>query len=136
MRSFNYTGPEQEGHFLIPKIVNHFKERKSIIELGNLHVEREFNDIRDVCDIYAKLLISDAQNETLNLCTGRGVSLLSVIDMMNKIAGYEINVQVNPAFVRPNEIKRLVGSVEKLTSVIGAIEPRSIKDTLLSMYEA
>lgn len=136
MRSFNYTGPQQEGHFLIPKIVNHFKERKSIIELGNLHVEREFNDIRDVCDIYAKLLISDAQNETLNLCTGRGVSLLSVIDMMNKIAGYEINVQVNPAFVRPNEIKKLVGSVEKLTSVIGSIEPRSIKDTLLSMYEA
>jgi nucleoside-diphosphate-sugar epimerase len=134
-RPFNYTGPGQEGHFLIPKIISHFKERKGIIELGNLHVEREFNDIRDVCDIYAKLLTCDTQNETINLCTGRGVTLLSVIDRMNEIAGYEIDVQVNPAFVRPNEIKRLVGSVEKLTSLIGTLEPRSIKDTLLSMYE-
>lgn len=135
-RPFNYTGVGQPEHFLIPKIIGHFKERKSIIELGNLHVEREFNDIRDVCEIYAKLLSSDAEGETLNLCTGRGITLLSVIDRMNEIAGYEIDVQINPAFVRPNEIKRLVGSIEKLTSVIGALEPKSIKDTLLSMYEA
>ena len=135
-RPFNYTGPGQEGHFLIPKIVSHFKERKSIIELGNLHVKREFNDIRDVCDIYAKLLTCDAKGETLNLCTGRGVTLLSVIDKMNETAGYEIDVQVNPAFIRPNEIKRLVGSVDRLTSLIGTIKPRPIRDTLLSMYEA
>lgn len=135
-RPFNYTGPGQEGHFLIPKIVNHFKERKNMIELGNLYVEREFNDIRDVCEIYAKLLSSDAEGETLNLCTGRGVTLLSVIDRMNEIAGYEIEVTVNPAFVRPNEIKRLVGSVDHLTSLIGTIKPRPIRDTLLSMYEA
>lgn len=135
-RPFNYTGVGQPEHFLIPKIVSHFKERKSIIELGNLHVEREFNDIRDVCEIYAKLLSSDAEGETLNLCTGRGVTLLSVIDRMNEIAGYEIDIQVNPAFVRPNEIKRLVGSVDHLTSLIGTIKPRPIRDTLLSMYEA
>lgn len=135
-RPFNYTGVGQPEHFLIPKIVNHFKEHKSIIELGNLHVEREFNDIRDVCEIYAKLLTCDAQGETLNLCTGRGITLLSVIDRMNEIAGYEIEVRVNPAFVRPNEIKRLVGSVDRLTSLIGTIKPRPIRDTLLSMYEA
>ena len=135
-RPFNYTGPGQEGHFLIPKIVSHFKERKSMIELGNLHVEREFNDIFDVCEIYARLLSSDAQGETLNLCTGRGVALLSVIDMMNTIAGYEIEVRVNPAFVRPNEIKRLVGSADKLSSLIGTRKPRPVRDTLLSMYEA
>jgi nucleoside-diphosphate-sugar epimerase len=135
-RPFNYTGPGQEGHFLIPKIVNHFKERKSRIELGNLHVEREFNDIRDVSEIYAKLLAGDAQGETLNLCSGRGVSLLSVIDMMNEIAKYEIEVAVNPAFVRVDEIKRLVGSVAKQNTLIGEIQPISIRDTLLSMYEA
>lgn len=135
-RPFNYTGPGQEGHFLIPKIVNHFKERQRVIELGNLHVEREFNDIRDVCDIYARLLACDAEGATLNLCSGRGISLLSVIDAMNTIAGYEIEVRVNPAFVRPNEIKRLVGATEKLMAIIGNTEPITFQDTLLSMYDA
>lgn len=134
-RPFNYTGPGQEGHFLIPKIVNHFKERKSIIELGNLHVEREFNDIRDVCEVYARLLNCDTQGETLNLCSGRGISLLSVIDIMNIMAGYEIEVRVNPAFVRPNEIKKLVGSTAILESIIGNIPSTDFKSTLYSMYE-
>lgn len=135
-RPFNYTGAGQEGHFLIPKIVSHFKERKSHIELGNLHVEREFNDIRDVCEIYAKLLEGETRGESVNLCTSRGVSLLSVIDMMNEIAGYEIEVSVNPAFVRPNEIKRLVGSSAKLKSIVDKIELTPIHSTLMAMYEA
>lgn len=134
-RPFNYTGPGQEEHFLIPKIVNHFKERKRIIELGNLYVEREFNDIRDVCEIYAKLLTSDTQGEILNLCTGRGITLLSVIDRMNEIAEYEIEVKVNAAFVRPNEIKRLVGSTTILKQTIGNIPLTDLKSTLYSMYE-
>jgi GDP-6-deoxy-D-talose 4-dehydrogenase len=135
-RPFNYTGSGQEPHFLIPKIVSHYQEGKKKIELGNLHVEREFNDIRDVCAIYAALMESDISDVTANLCTGRGIALLSVIEMMNEIAGYEIEVSVNPAFVRPNEIKRLVGSSTKLEALIGDIPLRPFRDTLETMYNA
>lgn len=135
-RPFNYTGSGQEPHFLIPKIVSHYQEGKKKIELGNLHVEREFNDIRDVCAIYAALMESDISDATANLCTGRGIALLSVIEMMNEIAGYEIEVRVNPAFVRPNEIKRLVGSSTKLEALIGDIPLRPFRDTLETMYNS
>lgn len=133
-RPFNYTGVGQEPHFLIPKIVSHYRESKKQIELGNLHVEREFNDIHDVCASYAALMESDIAEETVNLCTGRGIALLSVIEMMNEIAGYKIEVSVNPAFVRPNEIKRLVGSSMKLEALIKNIPLRPFRDTLETMY--
>jgi len=134
VRPFNYTGVEQEEHFLIPKIVSHYKLGKKTIELGNLDVKREFNDISYVCDIYTKLLQSDIKSETVNICSNRGIKLLEVIEMMNEIAQYTIDVKVNPAFVRANEIKSLTGSTNKLTSLLGDIEQKVFKDTLEEMY--
>ena len=133
-RPFNYTGIGQEKHFLIPKIVNHFKAKKQVISLGNLDVKREFNDISYVCDIYKRLLLSNIKSETLNIASNRGIKLLDVIEMMNEIAGYTINVEVNPAFVRKDEIKSLTGSTEKLTSFLGKVKQKAFVDTLREMY--
>ena len=55
---------------------------------------------------------------------------------MAGIAGYEIEVRVNPAFVRANDVLTLVGSNHKLSSVIGAIEPTPLAETLRWMYLA
>ena len=136
VRPFNYTGTSQEEHFLIPKIVKHFKESKKEIELGNLDVSREFNDINYVCEVYKKLLESDVKSEVVNICSNRGIKLLDVIEMMNELAGYEIDVKVSPAFVRKDEIKTLTGSTTKLFELIGHVEQKEFKDTLREMFEA
>ncbi len=135
-RPFNYTGVGQAENFLIPKIVKHFKEKKGFIELGNLDVSREFNDVSFVCEVYEKLLKCEKVSGTVNICSGRGIKLLEVIDMMNEIAGYSIDVKVNPAFVRKDEIKSLTGSPEKLFNMIGSVEQCSFHETLKKMYEA
>jgi len=135
-RPFNYTGVGQESHFLIPKIVKHFKEKKQTIELGNINVAREFNDVSHVVDIYYKLLLSDAKSTIVNLSSNKPVKLLDVISIMQDIAGYEINIEVNPAFVRANEIKSLAGSTKKLESMIGLSDEFSLKSTLRNMYES
>lgn len=135
-RPFNYTGVGQEAHFLIPKIVSHFKEGKKEIELGNIHVSREFNAISSVLDIYHKLLLCDTRSNIVNLSSNKPIKLLDVIDMMNDIAGYKIDVKINPTFVRANEIKYLSGSTIKLTKLIGIIEPKELKTTLKDMFEA
>ena len=108
-RPFNYTGIGQAGNFLIPKIVNHFRENKKQIELGNINVSRDFSDVRDIAKSYVDLLESDVCSEVFNLCSGNVHSLSSIITKMEKIAGYSIDVQVNPDFVRENEIKILGG---------------------------
>ena len=53
-----------------------------------------------------------------------------------RIAGYRIEVHVNPAFVRANEVLTLVGSNAKLVRAIGRIEPTPLVDTLRWMYKA
>jgi GDP-6-deoxy-D-talose 4-dehydrogenase len=135
-RPFNYTGVGQAEHFLIPKIVKHFKEKKDVIELGNLHVEREFNDIFFVCEIYKKLLESQSKSEIVNICSNKGIKLLDIIKDMNEISKYKINVEVNPAFVRKDEIKSLTGSTNKLFKMIGKIEQSEVKDLLKRMLKA
>ncbi len=134
-RPFNYTGKGQADHFLIPKIVKHFKEKKETIELGNLNVSREFNDVSFICEAYKKLLESEAKSEVVNMCSNKGVKLLDVIEIMNTLAGYEIEVKVNPAFVRKDDIESLTGSTDKLYEMIGAIEYRNMHQLLEKMLK-
>lgn len=133
-RPFNYTGIGQEAHFLIPKIVSHFKEKKTEIELGNINVFREFNDVEYVCEIYKKLLESDAKSEIVNICSNRVIALKEVIEQMIKIARYEIEIKINQVFIRENEIVRLSGSTTKLFGLVGEVKQRNFKKTLEEMY--
>jgi nucleoside-diphosphate-sugar epimerase len=134
-RPFNYTGPGHAEHFLVPKIVKHFRERAPYIELGNLQVSRDYSDVEDVVSTYLALLESDARSEVINICRGRAIALLDIIEMMNDIAGYKIEVRVNPEFVRENEVPKLVGSTAKLRSLVAIPPPRPFIETLRRMYE-
>lgn len=135
-RPFNYTGVGQEPHFLVPKIVSHFAQRAPVIELGNLDVERDFSDVRMVAQAYRGLLEKDCAGETVNICSGRPYSLRAILHTMQQIAGYDIDVRVNPAFVRQSEVKTLVGSPDKLRSLVANLQTIPLDDTLRWMYSA
>lgn len=135
-RPFNYTGLGHDEKFLIPKIVRAYKDGKKELELGNLDVSREFNDVRDICVLYRKLLDSNLEHCAVNLCSGNTVSLMEIVTMMNDISGYQMNISVNPKFVRSNEIKVLSGSTVKLQSHIPFSFKHSLSDTLRWMYSS
>jgi nucleoside-diphosphate-sugar epimerase len=136
VRPFNYTGVGQHENFLLPKIVAHFRRKAADIELGNLHVWRDFSDVRMVAASYRALLAAKTAGQVFNVSSGKAYSLGEAIEMMQEIAGYKINVHVNPAFVRANEVARLTGDNRRLASVVGAIEPLPLEQTLRWMYEA
>lgn len=134
-RPFNYTGPGQAEHFVIPKIVKHFKEGKKSIDLGNIDVYREFNDIRFVSEVYSLLMLSESRSTVVNLCSGKTISLREVLNSLEELFGYTIKININPAFVRPNEIVSLSGSPQKLFEIISPKENYDIGLTLKSMCE-
>lgn len=133
-RPFNYTGVGQSNRFLVPKIVEHFRRKAGEIELGNTKVWRDFSDVRDVVRAYLGIARTAPMGETLNICSNAAHSLDDVIAMMTDIAGYRINVKVNPAFVRTNEVVRLVGSSTRLREVTGAASCTPLRATLEWMY--
>ena len=138
VRPFNYTGVGQSTDFLLPKIVAHFQRRAATIQLGNLDVWRDFSDVRAVSNAYARLLDAPAAvGTTVNVCSGHSHSLRQVIAMAEQITGHTLQVQNNPAFVRANEVKTLVGNPAHLRALIGAdwTNP-GLQDTLRWMLEA
>jgi nucleoside-diphosphate-sugar epimerase len=130
VRPFNYTGIGHDVRFVIPKIVEHFNRRALTIELGNLEVEREFNDVRTVCESYLRLLRVGQAGQTYNVCSGRPVTLMMVIDALKRITGHEIEVKVNPDFIRANEVSRLCGNAAKLEACIGKLQHPPLEETL------
>ena len=137
-RPFNYTGVGQSEDFLLPKIVGHFRRCARVIELGNTRVARDFSDVREVARCYRALLDApSAIGQTLNVCSGTLAALDEVLALMRDIAGYAIEVRVNPAFVRGHEVARLRGSNARLRAVLddapGGI---ALRDTLRWMYTA
>ena len=135
-RPFNYTGVGQAPQFLLPKIVAHFQRGDKFIELGNVDVERDFSDVREVARAYRRLLNEAPAGEVFNVCSGTAWSLKEVLAMMGQIAGYEIEVRVNPAFVRASEVKRLQGDAGKLTRFVGELNTIPLMETLRWMYSA
>jgi len=130
-RPFNYTGRGQSDNFLMPKIVNHFRNEAEFIELGNLDVSRDFSDIRTVV-YYLKCLIEseNAIGQTYNLCSGIATSLKQILSICEEISGRKLVIRQRSGLIRDNEVEVLVGNPEKLRREIGLGQTYSIRDTI------
>lgn len=131
LRPFNYTGVGQSPLFLIPKIVDHIVRQEKVIELGNLDVSRDFSDVRSFAEVCRRLLDCPAAvGQVVNFCSGQAYSLGQILSMLMELSGQQISVEVNPRFVRANEVKSLWGNPTKLASLIGPLPERSLAETL------
>jgi nucleoside-diphosphate-sugar epimerase len=132
-RPFNYTGPGQSEQFLIPKIVQHFMRNEPKIRLGNLEVEREFNDVRSVAYFYLKLMEDAPPGTIVNLCSGVGHRLWDVLQMVEQMTGHTLEVVVDPSLVRANELRVLVGNPSFINQLVKDAPVLHLRDTLKSM---
>lgn len=136
-RPFNYTGVGQSARFLVPKIVDHFRRRAPRIELGNLDVFRDFLDVRVLVAYYGRLLESSAAvGATVNICSGQVWSVRDILDIAKDVSGHVLQVDVNPAFVRADEVGKLMGDPAFLHSLVGCVPAIEFQETLRWMIEA
>jgi nucleoside-diphosphate-sugar epimerase len=110
--------------------VDHFRRRAPKVTLGNLHVEREYNDVRFVCDAYLRLLGAGPREAVYNICTGVAYDFNTVLATLRELTGHDIEVEVDPKLVRPNEVHRLCGDPSRLRSVAAPQAEYRLEDTL------
>lgn len=133
-RPFNYTGPGQSTDFLVPKIVQHYVERRREIRLGNLDLYRDLSDIDRVVEAYTRLVASEPRFNIVNICSGRAVHLAEIISIMDGLAGYSMRVVPVPELFRKDEPRCVVGSPSRLEASVGTLPNPEIGETLARMY--
>jgi nucleoside-diphosphate-sugar epimerase len=130
-RPFNYTGRGQATSFLVPKMVSRFKEKADNIELGNIDVSRDFSDVRNVVTYMQRLIENPATiGGVYNICAGVPYSLKYIFETCKEITGHDMEIRINPAFIRQNEIKEMCGDPKKLRQAVGAVKAHSMRETL------
>lgn len=138
-RSFNHIGPMQDDRFVVPSFIKRILKIKTdgqdegIIETGDVSIIRDFVDVRDVVRAYYLLLLKGKSGEVYNICSGKMVSLINVLNMIAEQIGVKITTRVNPEYVRPNDNKIMVGSPLKIESELGWHSEISLNDTLNDM---
>lgn len=119
LRPFNIIGYGQNEDFIVPKIIKHFAEKSESITLGDLRPQRDYIGIDLCCEIICKLIFEEkSYGHVVNVCSGTATSPGELIDLLVRITGHQIEVLSSQKYIRSNEILKLIGSTEKLASLL------------------
>ena len=135
-RPFNYTGVGHSVKFLIPKIITAYQKGAKYLELGNISVSREFNDVRDVVEVYRRLLLCDYKAGPVNICSGKSISIEKILMLISEYTGKSIEIRFNSKYARSNDIIDLSGDNDKLRKLTSYRFEYNIESTLLHMLSA
>jgi GDP-4-dehydro-6-deoxy-D-mannose reductase len=134
-RPFNHTGKGQDERFFIPSMIRQISdvhESEGSIHVGNLEIQREFLDVRDVCDAYFLLLQKGSPGEIYNVCRGETYYLRAILESISKLMKKNVKIKIDEERYRPNEKPRVIGDYSKLAR-LGWRPAYSLEDTLISM---
>ena len=124
-RAFNHTGPRRGDVFVTSnfskQIANIEKgKQNSEIKVGNLNAIRDFSDVRDIVRAYWLSLERCKYGEAYNICSGRGVTIKDMLDILLRMSKRKgIKIGNDPERMRPSDVLILVGDYSKFKSATG-----------------
>ena len=120
IRPFNVIGKGQNKMFLVPKLVDSFRNKAPKIVLGNIDAVRDYVDIDYCINVISSLIFRDEIIQpAVNICSGLGYSGRDIINILTDITDLHPDIEVSDQFVRKNEIWRLVGDTTRLRNLMG-----------------
>jgi GDP-4-dehydro-6-deoxy-D-mannose reductase len=143
LRPFNHTGPGQRREMAIASFASQIAAiergaQQPVMKVGNLSVQREFLDVRDVVAAYS-LAIQHfdrlPNGSVFNIASGEAIGIDTILEMLLKMSSKEITVVQDPNLVRPNETPVMTGNGEAARRALEWVPRRTLRDTLTSMLD-
>ena len=140
-RTFPHTGPGRGEAFAESSFARQIAEieaglKPPVIEVGNLEAVRDYADARDVVRAYVDLLEKGHDGEVYNVCSGQGISIRGLLDLLLLRAKVQVEVRVDPARLRPSDIPALVGDNRRLCEHTGWAPRLTLDRTLGDLLDA
>jgi Nucleoside-diphosphate-sugar epimerases len=139
-RPFNHTGPGQSSDFVCSNFALQIASMRNgtscRLMTGNIDVERDFLDVRDVVEAYFELLKSGKSGEIYNICSNQAISIRSIIEMLFRVADIEdYTIEVNNDRVRKNEISLRVGDNSKIMNTTNWSPQYTMNQTVTDLFK-
>lgn len=132
MRQFNVVGERETHEYIIPIIIDQVAKiegNKGTIKLGN-NSFRDFQYAGDAVKMAVELLEKGEFGEVYNMGSEDGIKMYDLAHLIAKLMGKEIEIEVDPARVRPWEIWHLQSDNTKLYSIIETRPQVSLEEAL------
>jgi GDP-4-dehydro-6-deoxy-D-mannose reductase len=144
LRPFNHTGPGQSEAFVVPAFAGQIARIEAgiappVLQVGALHTERDFMDVRDVCAAYIacmRRIETIPNNDIINLASGRAHRIGDILKRLLALARCPITVAEDPAKLRKTEIRRAVGDADYAAQILGWEPVIDLDDTLTAVLDA
>jgi len=140
-RPFNQTGPGQPPQYVCASIAKQLAEfsrsgGKPTLHLGNIDVERDFSDVRDVVRALWILGKGASNHSVYNVCSETTTSLRTIINMFHHISGISPELVTDKGKIRSQDLKVLAGSAARLREETGWIPAYDLQTTLSDLYKS
>jgi GDP-4-dehydro-6-deoxy-D-mannose reductase len=139
-RPFNHTGPGQPSEFVCSEfaralVAAEMGDGPAKLHVGNLDVERDFSDVRDIVGGYVALFEKGKGGEAYNLGSGLATSVRTVLEELRSLGRTPVAVETDPRKLRPREIPRIVGSIDKIRETTGWRPAIPLRQTLADLMD-
>ena len=133
-RAFQHEGPGRDERFAIgswtAQIARAEESGGGTVLVGNLSPTRDITDVRDVCRAYELLLDRSVPAGTYNIASGRSVEIREVLDLLVGLARSPIEIEHDPARMRPADLEATCGDASKLRAATGWTPSIPLEQTL------
>jgi nucleoside-diphosphate-sugar epimerase len=134
-RIYNAVGRGQSPRFLIPKVVQAFRERAPTLEIGSMAVERDYIDVRDLCAMWRLAMFAPDAPKVVNFSNGETTTLRDIIDRLERITAHRVEFVSTQSNFRKNDIPFQCGDNSTIRKM-GYVRRYSLDDTLKWMLQS
>lgn len=132
LRPFNTFGPRQSARAVIPTIITQMLADQPV-KLGHLHPTRDLNYVANTVEGFVLAATAPAAvGWTINLGSGREISVGDLVHLIARLMGREAEVRQEAQRLRPreSEIERLLANNELARELLGWSPRVSLEDGL------